>query len=111
MPRAESELTTSDLEGLRASWPAMGKRERVAAFQALPRDVADDFFLSLEARDQCELLLTVPEGERRIWMRLLAPDDAADLVQLASEIERPHLLDLLDAATRQEVTALLAYKE
>jgi len=89
----------------------MGKRERASAFQELPRDVADDFFLSLDARDQCELLLTVPEGERRIWMRLLPPDDAADLVQLASETHRAQLLDLLDTATRQEVTALLAYEE
>jgi magnesium transporter len=44
-------------------------------------------------------------------MRLLAPDDAADLVQLASGTQREHLLDHLDTATRQEVTALLAYKE
>lgn len=101
----------SDLEELRATFPSLGRRERVAAFQQLPRDVADDFFLGLEARDQCELLRTMPEGERRIWMRLLAPDDAADLIQLAPKTERDHLLDQLDSATRQEVTALLAYKE
>jgi len=111
MPREGSVPTVSDLEELRASWPAMEKRERVSAFQELPRDVADDFFLSLGTRDQCELLLTIPEGERRLWLRLLAPDDAADLVQLAPEDMRPHLLEMLDAATRQEVTALLAYKE
>src|SRR5207247_3929298 len=52
-----------------------------------------------------------PEGERRIWMRLLAPDDAADLVQLAKEPLRSHLLDQLDPIHRKEVTALLAYKE
>ena len=97
MASADSLLTTSELEDLRALWPSMDKAERAAAFQQLPRDVADDFFLSLDARDQCELLLTVPEGERRIWMRLLAPDDAADLVQLASESQRQYLLDLLDA--------------
>lgn len=44
-------------------------------------------------------------------MRLLAPDDAADLVQLAPESKQTQLLDLLDTSTRQEVTALLAYKE
>ena len=111
MPLENSAVTASELEELRGLWPAMGKPERLAAFQALPRDVADDFFLSLDARNQCELLLAIPEGERRIWMRLLAPDDAADLVQLASETQRPHLLELLDAATRREVAALLAYKE
>ena len=44
-------------------------------------------------------------------MRLLAPDDAADLLQLAPESKQTQLLDLLDTSTRQEVTALLAYKE
>ena len=44
-------------------------------------------------------------------MRVLAPDDAADLIQLAPEAQRAQLLDMLDTATRQEVTALLAYKE
>jgi magnesium transporter len=44
-------------------------------------------------------------------MRLLAPDDAADLIQQAPAESRSMLLDLLDAATRSEVTALLAYKE
>ena len=111
MPNVHPTPSTSNLEALLASWPALGKRERASAFQALPRDAADDFFLSLHARDQCELLLAVPESERRIWMRLLAPDDAADLVQLAPIMQRTHLLDLLDTSTRQEVTALLAYKE
>ena len=108
---ADSPQTIAELEELRASWHSLGKRERASAFQELPRDIADDFFLGLDARDQCDLLVSLSEGERRIWMRLLAPDDAADLVQLASETQRRHLIDLLDDATRQEVTALLAYKE
>ena len=111
MPHADSSLTTSGLDELRAQWPTLQKRERAARFQELAREVADDFFLGLDARDQCELILTVPEGERRIWMRLLAPDDAADLIQSAPPSERTALLDMLDASSRQEVTALLAYKE
>src|SRR4029077_1423158 len=50
-------------------------------------------------------------GERRGWMRLLAPDDAADLIPQKPERARGMFLDLLDNATRSEVTALLAYKE
>jgi magnesium transporter len=111
MSSADSPRMMAELEELRASWHSLGKRERAFAFQELTRDIADDFFLGLDARDQCDLLVSLSEGERRIWMRLLAPDDAADLVQLASETQRRHLLDLLDDATRQEVTALLAYKE
>jgi magnesium transporter len=111
MAQANLPPTTSELEELRELWPTLDQQERSAAFQALPRGIADDFFLALDARDQCDLLRTLPEGERRIWMRLLAPDDAADLIQLAPEEQRPHLLELLDDTTRREVTALLAYKE
>src|SRR5213592_2456478 len=50
-------------------------------------------------------------GERRSWMRLLPPDDAADVVQAAPEAEREGLLALLDEPTRKEVAALLAYAE
>ena len=48
-----------------------------------PRECAGDFFLDLDTLDQCELRLALPDGDTRIWMRLLAPDDAADLIQLA----------------------------
>jgi magnesium transporter len=44
-------------------------------------------------------------------MRLLAPDDAADVIQEAPQKEHAGLLALLDDATRTEVTALLAYAE
>ncbi|HWB82505.1 MAG TPA: magnesium transporter [Bryobacteraceae bacterium] len=111
MPHADSSEKLNDVDELRAAWPSLARRERAAAFQSLPRDVTDDFFLDLDARNQAELLEAMPEGERRIWMRLLAPDDAADLIQVVPEEKRAQLLDLLDPATRQEVTALLAYKE
>jgi len=44
-------------------------------------------------------------------MRLLALDDAADVVQAAPVEVREALLDLLDVAARREVAALLAYSE
>jgi magnesium transporter len=44
-------------------------------------------------------------------MRLLAPDDAADVLQQVSPERRVALLDLLDPLARREVTALLAYAE
>ena len=34
------------------------------------------------------------------------PDDAADMIQAATEVERGWLLALLDTATREEVTAM-----
>jgi magnesium transporter len=44
-------------------------------------------------------------------MRQLAPDDAADVVQAAEPEQRDTLLAALDAPTRREVSALLAYAE
>jgi magnesium transporter len=44
-------------------------------------------------------------------MRLLAPDDAADLIQEVPVEERDNMLSLLDEATRREVKGLLDYAE
>src|SRR6058998_722500 len=93
------------------TWNALTTEERVAAFQQLPFSAADDFFLALSARDQAALLLALPPGERRIWMRLLPPDDATDLIQETPEDQRSALLILLDDSARREVAALLAYAE
>ena len=38
---------------------------------------ADAFFLKLSSRNQLQLLLALPQGERLIWLRLLAQVDAA----------------------------------
>lgn len=93
------------------AWPALSIDERVEAFELLQRDDADELFLQLSARDRAQLLLAFPVGERRIWMRLLAPDDAADVVQEAPADNRESLLSLLDNPTRAEVKGLLDYAE
>jgi magnesium transporter len=98
-------------DDLREGWLLFTPEDRVYGFAQLPRAEADDFFLSLSAREQAELLLLLPREERRSWMRLLPPDDAADLVQAAPHAERDALVALLDDTTRKEVLGLLAYAE
>lgn len=93
------------------AWPVLSMDERVEGFEFLPREEADDFFLQLSARNRAQLILALPTGERRLWLRLLAPDDAADLVQEAPAKERENLLALLDDSTRREVKGLLDYAE
>lgn len=105
---------TSQLDAihdLRASWSALSVDERVRAFERLPRDAAAAFFQELSSHEQAELVLAMPEGERYLWLRLLAPDDAADLLQQVEPEQRQELLHLLDQTTQKEVSALLAYKE
>src|SRR2546423_472728 len=94
-------LEASDV---REAWPALSVPERVEAFHQLVPSEAEGFFLSLGARDQSILLKELPPGERRLWMRLLAPDDAADVIQGAPAELRDTLLGLLDEPTRKEVS-------
>jgi magnesium transporter len=105
------ELETSAALSLWEEWPVLSDEERVERFKALPRDEADEFFLSLAPVEQATLVLALPPGERRLWFRLLPPDEAADLIQEAPLEERTQFLDLLDDATRTEVRVLLAYAE
>ena len=104
----EEPLSVSDLQ---EAWSLLVPSDRLESFRALERTDAEDFFLSLSARDQADLLLAFPPAERRSWMRLLAPDDAADLVQEVTAEEREELLALLDEPTRHDVSGLLAYAE
>jgi magnesium transporter len=105
---AREALSGSEIQEL---WSSLTPGARLEAFRALSRAEAEDCFWNLSAPDQVELLLELPAVERRGWMRLLAPDDAADAVQAAPEDERDGLLALLDDSARKEVMALLAYAE
>ncbi|MEP7028374.1 MAG: CBS domain-containing protein, partial [Candidatus Eisenbacteria bacterium] len=102
---------TLSLDDLREAWDLLVTEERLSGFRALDRTEAETFFLGLSSRDQSELLLELPQPERRSWLRLLAPDDSADVIQEAPREEWPHLLGLLDEMSRREVSALLAYAE
>lgn len=105
---ADDELSVEDL---RDAWPLLDLDERGDGLRVLPREDAEDFFASLPAADQAALILHFRPGQRRQWMRMLEPDDVADVIQEAGEDNKPKLLGLLDVPTRKEVTALLAYAE
>jgi magnesium transporter len=104
----ERVLLASDLQEV---WPVLSPDERLEGLRLLPYREAEDFLLALPARDQVDLILGTSAGERRAWMRLLPPDDAADVIQHAPEESRGELLALLDDPTRWEVAALLQYAE
>ena len=110
-PPPTPEREPLSLAEIRDVWPLLTPGDRIQAFLLLPRDDAEDFFFSVAARDQAEIVLGMPGREQRSWVRLLPPDDAADLIQAAAVEKRDALLALLDEPTRREVTALLAYSE
>jgi magnesium transporter len=105
---AERNFSSSELY---EAWPVLSLPERVEGFEYLGRNDADDFFLQLSARDRAQLLSALPAVERRLWMRLLAPDDAADVIQEAAAEEREAFLALLDDPMKREVKGLLDYAE
>ena len=104
----EKSLALADLY---EAWPVLSVRERADGFLLLQQDDAENFFLHLNARDKAQLILVLPIGERRLWIRLLAPDEALDVIQEAPEQERAGLLSLLDDKTRREVKGLMDYAE
>ena len=108
-PPVDDDALTAD--DLRDAWSVLSRADRVEALRALPRDQGEDVFFELSARDQAWYLLDLPAAERRSWIRLLEPDDVADLVQEAGPKQKDLLLGLLDDTTRREVQALLAYAE
>lgn len=99
------------LFNLFASWSALTVNERRARFAELPRTEAEELFLSLKTHDQTELISEASALEKRSWVRMLAPDDVADLIQELGSDHREEILQLLDHQTKREVTALLAYAE
>jgi magnesium transporter len=103
--------TTVSADELHEAWRLLSPEERVESFGFLTAEEAQDFFLEMRPADQLMIVRQSPPAIRRSWVRLLAPDDAADLLQEARPEERSELMALLDAATRREVNALLAYAE
>ena len=99
-------------ETLEQRWPDLTVAARVAVFRELSKRDADHLFVRLSTRYQLDVLLHLPAAERSSLLRLLPPDDAADLIQAASGQDlRDSLLGFLDVVCRGEVTALMAYKE
>ncbi|HKI03316.1 MAG TPA: magnesium transporter [Thermoanaerobaculia bacterium] len=105
---ASATVTTDELH---EAWRLLTPEERIESFALLSSEDAQDFFLEMRPADQLLVVGQSPPAIRRAWLRLLPPDDAADLLQEAEPEERSELMALLDPVTRREVNALLAYEE
>ena len=114
---SDEELAVDDagtrlmIDDLRDAWRLLDNAERVEGFRLLDLADGEEFFCALSTNDQMALIGDFTPSERRHWLRMLAPDDAADLLQEAGEDKRHELLALFDESVRREVTALLAYAE
>ncbi|MQC17059.1 MAG: magnesium transporter [Chloroflexi bacterium] len=91
-------------------WRDLPESEQIDAFLGLSPQEASILFLALETADRVFLLEPQTEQQKRVWLRLLEPDDAADVIQGFEEDEQDGLLSLLDFHTRSQVQALLAYR-
>jgi magnesium transporter len=104
-------LDLKDLAFLQANWAGFDRKKQRSIFSRLSRSAAEDLFLALPAASQLRILEDLPVGERRLWIRSLALDDMADLVQKAPAEARERILGLLDTQTKREVEGLLDYAE
>lgn len=102
---------SSAVDQLWDRWPYLSHAERLKQFREMHTGEKANFFIDLSPHDQAAILFGLPEEQTHVWMRILPPDDAADLIQEAGPEWRNKLLGLLDEPTRKEVVALLAYKE
>lgn len=110
----ESESSAVDensADYLRLYWSQLPQARSHDAFFKLSRTDAEEVFLGLTAQDQYPLIKECTSLEKRSWIRLLAPDDAADLIQEEDADLREDWLSLLDPQTKREVGVLLAYAE
>ncbi|HEX5037256.1 MAG TPA: magnesium transporter, partial [bacterium] len=113
MPTASAQKapTRFGIQDLEEIWSFLSAFERLEGLRALPKNEANDFFRSLNARDQADLILALPPDRRQVWLQVLAPDDLADMIQEVTPETRGVLLSQFDDLTRKEVNALLAYAE
>lgn len=96
---------------LHERWSELSSHDRLERFKALPLAAAQQFFRDLSTRHQHEVISHIPQGEQIVWLRLLAPDDAVDLLQEATSEDRDYLVGLLDNMIGDDVQALLKYRE
>lgn len=96
---------------IRDIWRLLDAGERVHALTVLPRQDADEIFMNLPAGEQAAIVMALSELQQKSYIRLLAPDDVADLIQELPRHRRKDALALLDDRTRAEVIALLVYEE
>ncbi|HUK40310.1 MAG TPA: AAA-associated domain-containing protein, partial [Candidatus Acidoferrales bacterium] len=99
------------LTELYEAWPVLSRSERVEGFKLLEQSDAEDFFIQLSAQDKAQLALALQAGERKLWMRLLSANEAADVIQASRQEQREALLSLLDDKTRREVKGLMDFAE
>ncbi len=106
-----TDLEAGQLSDMQESWSQLTLDQKKEKFGSLDRTDAEEVFLNLSPAEQLELLQDRTNLEVRSWLRLLAPDDAADLLQEIESEKREDYLSLLDPQTKREVSALLAYSE
>lgn len=96
---------------LHSFWSEASADERMDRFKSMPLADAQEFFRELSTIYQHEIVSRLAPGEQTVWLRILDPDDAADLIQEAEGSQRQLLIERLDHSTKDDVQALLKYRE
>ncbi len=105
------EQLSQDIISLKKFYISLPPVQRPTYFISLERQKSEELFFSLDLIEKVYLIETLGDLDKRWLLRILPPDDVADILQNLSDRVKKIALELLDEHTRLEVIALLAYKE
>jgi magnesium transporter len=100
-----------DIYKLADLWSSLSAEERDNYLEVLPRDQLSALFIELDTHDQKQLLISVPISTKKKWVKILDPDDLADILREVSDEDKEEMLSFLSDSAKREVNALLAYAE
>jgi Mg/Co/Ni transporter MgtE len=66
----KSEKEISPFDQLRESWASLTVDQRHEAFYGLPREDAEELYITLSAGDQHELIKDLQTNQKRVWIRI-----------------------------------------
>ena len=80
-PAPSTPISAPPVADAHEMWLSYTHDERIQAFTRLSSADAEEVFVDLDVEIQAELLLALDAERQKAAIRLLAPDDTADLIQ------------------------------
>jgi magnesium transporter len=106
-----AKIANQSMARLHESWTEVPRGERISYFKKLDIPQAQELFLKLNTEEKAFIIRGLDTVEQKVWMRILDPDDAVDVIQKFHKKERKSLVNLFDHTNQNHINALLAFAE
>ena len=90
---------------------AVPRSQLALVFRLMPKELAADVFVEMDAESQISLIETFTDKELNAVMEELFVDDLADIIEEMPAVVAKRMLKNADADTRRIVNQILAYPE